>query len=58
MSNYKRKGHRGRNKKNVMDNQAVRVAGNSAKKGAYYGGGMKNVHRSKSQRNVVNPDEA
>lgn len=28
MSNYKRKGHRGRHKKSAMDNNAQRCAGN------------------------------
>lgn len=50
--NYKRKGHRGRNKANVMDNQACRVHGNSISKQAYYGN-PKKVHVSASVRNKV-----
>lgn len=54
--NYKRKGHRGRHKKNTMDNQSVRFAGNSISKQAYYGK-IKNIHTSKSQRNNINIED-
>jgi hypothetical protein len=51
MANYKRKGHRGRHKRNVMDNQSCRKCGNSQSKQAYWGN-YKHAHVSKSQRNV------
>jgi len=53
MSNYKRKGHRGRHKKAAMDNQSQRAAGN----GIGRGGRIKYAHRSASYRNVVRDDE-
>jgi hypothetical protein len=54
MANYKRKGHRGRGKQNVMDNQACRVQGNSLSKQAYHSTRRPNYfHRSKSQRNQL-----
>lgn len=49
---YKRKAHRGRHKRNTMDNQAMRFCGNSQSK-TWNGKG----HTSKTQRNRVNPQE-
>lgn len=46
--NYKRKGHRGRHKQNVMDNQGSRVCGNSAGKERW--GYRNGAHLSASQR--------
>ena len=54
---YKRKGHRGRHKRNVMDNQGSRLAGNSVSKQTFFGRARPDmVHVSKSQRNK-NPEE-
>jgi len=55
--NYKRKAHRGRGKKNTMDNQACRFAGNSASVQMYMGGRKGATHQSATQRNRVSPDE-
>ena len=55
--NHKRKGHRGRHKKNTQDNQAVRVAGNSVSKQLYRGGSYKKLHLAPTKRNTAAPEE-
>ena len=55
--NYKRKGHRGRGKRNTMDNNNFRCHGNSQSKPSYYGGRQGREHQSASQRNRVEPAE-
>lgn len=54
--NYKRKGHRGRHKKNTMDNQSSRVVGNSENKWGH-GAGPRKAHRAKNVRNRIEEDD-
>lgn len=61
MANYKRKGHRGRHKKNTLDNQAQRCAGNGRYSTGRGAGSLKDlttgVGRGKAERNRVEPGE-
>lgn len=52
---YKRKAHRGRGKRNTMDNQGCRVHGNSISKQGYYSwkGAKAPIHTAKQIRNRV-----
>ncbi len=55
MSNYKRKGHRGRHKRRgITYNQAMRICGNSVSKQRYFGASTPDkIHVSASQRNRI-----
>lgn len=47
---YKRKGHRGRHKKNTMDNQGQRFRGNAASAGT-------KSHVAPAVRNLISKDD-